>query len=227
MSNISDEQIAELWAFEKSYSLSQAAALWINVCPPAGWFVEPDDPDFDIDQAPYLEIIPKTNEFERILDLLKKAVGNGETGELCADHFTPDNHRDEFGRLICSNWDAPHPDGTIICKSELLKWAKNHFNKLPLFLRTTEKETIRLNDDLNSILDKDHPFYSRELAAAIKAWRAMYINENGRNTKQGHTPQIKVYLENIYEKEFKCSQPAKGMMRYLTFIVNRSNKTNK
>ena len=86
MPRLTEEKLVEMWASEKSFSLSQAAALWIGESPMSCHFDYPDDPEANPKNLPERHF-ENPHDFLNRLEILQYAIGNGEDGELKAFKF--------------------------------------------------------------------------------------------------------------------------------------------
>jgi hypothetical protein len=225
MAHLSEEKIAEIWSDVDSFTLNQAAALWVGESPPEGWIDDPAHPHYDPHNLP-TDSFQDINAFKKMLSRLQKAIGNGDgkEGKLKVKYFSPDNEYDDIGS-IPETYDLnnPHPEKSIVSRLDLTEWAEKQ-GQYPLFLFSPSVENHRRMNVITSCLDKNHKYYSRELAIAIEAWNYFY-NEEKINTKAGHVDQITGWLEKNYTTG-KLNKDLRGTLAIgrITTMINRGKQ---
>lgn len=224
MERVSEERLAEIWSDKNSFTLNEAAALWVGESPPDCWIDDPAHPNFHIDRLP-TSSFHNINAFHHMLERLQKAVGDNETGELKAKYFVPDQEYDDTGVKIGeTNWCRPHPDKTIVSRNELQRWAATQ-GSFPLFLFSPGLKDRYLSTLESACLNEDYDYHSKELAIAIEAWHYFYHQGNIDPHKGAHVRQIKKWIEERFAADISKRAISNKAVTRIATMVNRYKKT--
>jgi len=156
------------------------------------------------------------NGFTWRLELLKRAIGNGEDGQLNALNFALE---DEFGESDS----PPHPFHTTVSRVALREWAISRKERPP-FLFPEDYEIKDQKNMLESCFNEKLKWHARELVIAIETWNHFY-NKNHVNKNLGqHGKQIETWLKDNYKDDMKKDYLSGNGIIRIREMVNRFKK---
>lgn len=125
----------------------------------------------------------------------------------------------EIKLLNTPNFDDPNAE-YLINPQEFIRWLSNKGLSYP-----QEFDSLMDGDpfiDLKPYLNKNHPEYSVELAAAVKVWEAMFVDKKyDPNFSQNLREQVGTWLEQNYGKRLNrgCVKEDTATLRISTLVT--------
>ncbi len=169
----------DYWKMMDEWQLYQAVCLICEIEPSyvdsfvQRTYVYPDPSLFSLEH--YVKVLPP-QEQDRVLKIIKLVRASIDSG-----------------KLVCKGRERVTP-------SEFIKWALSKKLDVPDALRELANG-LGPGEEIPPYLNSMHPYYSKELAAAVRAWMYIYGDNNLDLHNPSHKPQIEKWLRKTYEKD--------------------------